>query len=181
MLEAILKNIGHFSASDLQLFEKELKQRRVAKNEIILNEGIVCQTILYVVSGAIYQFKIDDIDEKVIDLHIADDWCLSYTSFISQKPSTTTIKAYSTTEVLEISIESVHRLIQLSPSFFQLGKVLEHAVSRTRYIDDSLSPLQKYKQILAARPQLLQEFPLKLIASYLGITPETLSRVRSMK
>ena len=180
MLSDILKSVGKFSVEELELIEKHLTKTNYRKNEILLKEGAICTKGWFIISGSIYQFKYNDIEENVFDLHCENDWLVGHSSFMTQKPSLSVIKAYSDCEVLEISIESVHQLINQSPSFLQLGKILNTAVSRLNYFDNSLTPREKYDFLMKSRPQLLQKFPLKIIASYLKITRETLSRVRSL-
>lgn len=181
LVKDMLSNIGKFSNEDVMLFTEKVVERNFQKNEILLQEGEVCQSALYIISGETFQFCYDDIDENIIDLHTAHDWCLSHTSFVTQKPSTTIIKAYTDLTVFEISITAVHELVALSPSFFQLGSVLEQAVSRVQYFDNTNTAEEKHKQLFLSRPQLFQKFPLKMIASYLKIAPETLSRIRAKK
>lgn len=180
MLSDILKPIGKFSIEELELIEMHLIKSKYRKNDILLKEGTICTKAWFIISGSIYQFKYDDIEENVLDLHCENDWLVDHTSFVTQKPSVTIIKAYTDCEVLEINIDSVHQLITQSHSFLQLGKILNTAVSRLNYFDNSLTPREKYDFIMKSRPQLLQKFPLKIIASYLKITRETLSRVRSL-
>ncbi len=179
MINNILKTVGKFSQEELNLFEKYLIKNNFRKNEILLNEGTVCTKAWFILSGAIYQFKYDDIDENVFDLHCENDWLVGHSSFVAHKPSTSIIKAYSDCEVWEINIDSIHALIARSPAFLQLGKILDTAVSRAHYFDNSLTPHEKYDYLIKTRPQLLQKYPLTIIASYLKITRETLSRVRS--
>ena len=157
-----------------------MTRRQFKKNQLLLAEGMICRSVLLVLSGAVYQFSVSDIEENVIDFYIEDDWVMNYPSFVGQKPSTTSIKAYTDCEVLELSIHTLHHLIEVSPTFFQLGKVMEQGMARIHYFDNALSPLQKYNHLVETKPQLLQQFPLKMIASYLKITPETLSRVRGI-
>jgi CRP-like cAMP-binding protein len=179
MLAEILEKTGRFSDYDVSLFEKKTKIRAVKKGEIMLREGEICQTAFYVISGSFYQYNFkDEIEENVIDLHIKNEWLLNEQSFIAQKPSENIIKAYSDSTVLELTLFSMHELIAQSPAFFQMGGILEMSKSRVHFFDNSLSPLKKYQYILDNKPALLQKFPLKIIASYLKITPETLSRVR---
>ncbi|MCU0470959.1 MAG: Crp/Fnr family transcriptional regulator [Arcicella sp.] len=179
MLTEILAQIGRFSDNDVSLFEKKIKTRTVQKGEILLHEGGMCQTVFYAITGSFYQFNLkDEIEENIIDLHIEKDWFLSVQSFIAQKPSENTIKAYSDGTVLELSIESIHQLIAESPAFFQLGHILEQSKPKLYFFEKNLTPVQKYLYILETKPTLFQKFPLKIIASYLKITPETMSRVR---
>lgn len=97
---------------------------------------------------------------------------------MSQKPSESFVQAYAESEILELTVQSLHGLIAESPAFLQMGRILEQATARVHFFDNDLTPIQKYEHLLNNRPQLLQKFPLKIIASYLKITPETLSRVR---
>lgn len=180
MSDNILQKVGKFSLDELNIFEKHLIKRNYRRNDILLMEGAICKKVWFILSGSIYQFKYDDIDENVFDLHCENDWFVGHSSFVTQKPSITIIKAYSDCEVLEIHIDSVHQLIAQSPSFLQLGKILNTAVSRVNYFDNSLTPREKYDYLMKNRPDLLQKFPLKIIASYLKVTRETLSRVRSL-
>lgn len=179
MLNDILSTVGKFSREELDLFGTHLIKTSFKKNSILLNEGTICNKAWYILSGAVYQFKYDDIDEQVLDLHCENDWFVAHSSFVTQKPSIAIIKAYSDCEVLELNIASIHQLIAQSPSFLQLGKILDMSVSRLHYFDNVLSPNEKYKYLMQSKPELLQQFPLSLVASYLKITRETLSRVRS--
>lgn len=72
-----------------------------------------------------------------------------------------------------------HRLIGQSQSFLQMGKILEESTSRIDFFDNNNTQDEKYQYVLENKPELIQSFPQKLIASYLKITPETLSRVRN--
>lgn len=181
LTEELLKNIGRFTAEEIILFTEKAISRNFKKNEILLNEGDVCKSAYYIIAGEAFQFSYNDIDENIIDLHTNNDWCLNHSSFVTQKPSALTIKAYSDLTVLELPMKSVHELIALSPSFFQLGKVLEQTVSRVRYFDQTNTAEEKHSQLFSSRPELFQKFPLKMIAAYLKIAPETLSRIRGRK
>jgi len=181
LIKGLLDNIGNFSNEDVLLFNERAMKRNFQKNEILLKEGDVCKSAFYIISGEAFQFCYDDIDEQIIDLHIANDWCLNHSSFVTQKPSTAIIKAYSDLAVLELTITSAHELVALSPSFFQLGSVLQQSVSRVQYFDNTNTAREKHNQLFSSRPQLFQQFPLKMIASYLKIAPETLSRIRGKK
>lgn len=175
----LLATIGSFQEWERELFFKALRIRLVEKDEIILKKGDVASSVFFVQKGSLYQFlEHKDAADTIIDLHLENEWAFNYKSFISQQPSDANIRAYSKSEVGEISIESIHFLISRSLSFLKLNQIMDPAVSRISFFDHSATPLEKYLHILQTRPKLIQSFPLKMIAAYLKISPETLSRVR---
>jgi CRP-like cAMP-binding protein len=179
MLAKILESTGKFNENDYALFEKEVKIKAVKKGEILLKQGQICQSVFYNIEGSFYQYNFkEEVELNVIDLYVEHEWFLNQQSFMTQKPSETFIVAYTDSTVLELSIHSLHHLIGLSPTFFQLGKVLEQSKSRIHFFDNSMTPLEKYQYILNEKTAFIQAFPLKIIASYLKIAPESLSRVR---
>jgi len=174
-----LNKAGKFSDKEALLLQQEIQYRDLKKETYLLKEGDTCSSLYFVILGSFYQYKTDsDLNTNVIDLRITNDWIIENKSFTSRKPSEYTIKAFTDSTVIELSIHSIHKLIAISPSFFQIGKVLEEATARVAFFDNNNTPDEKYEYILKNKPQLLQEFPQKIIASYLKITPETLSRVR---
>ena len=175
----ILANIGRFSTFDLELFEKHITQRIFNKNDVLLKEGEICKSIYFIVSGSFFQYLTQDFTEVIIDLHLQNEWMFNHQSLIEQTPSHTTIKAFAKSEVIELSLMSFHCLTPQSQSFLQFGKILNQTHNRTHIFDNSLTPAEKYNYIKKAKPQLAKVFPIKMIASYLKIAPETLSRVRA--
>lgn len=179
MIADILSKIGCFSEDEIQLLENRIIQKQIKKGEVLLNQGEICKSVHFIVKGAFLQYNFrDEIEQNIIDLHLESEWVLNQQSFVKQKPSENIIEAYTESIVFEINIHTLHHLIGLSPAFFQLSKVLEPTHSRTHFFDNSFTPLQKYHYLLENRREIVQVFPLKIIASYLKITPETLSRVR---
>ncbi len=177
----ILQEYGNFNQEHALLFEKQIIFRNIEKEEVLLKQGEVAQSIYYILEGSFYQFLVkNEIEQNVIDLHLSKEWFLNQTSFVNQKPSEASIVAYSKSKVIELTIQAMHYLIAQSPAFFQLGKVMENSKERAHFFDNAMTPSQKYEHLMANRPGLFQAFPLKMIASYLKITPETLSRVRAV-
>jgi len=174
-----LAQIGTFSEEHVRLFARQVPCRAVPKNTVLLAEGSVCQTVYCSIKGAFYQFTNNDEGEtSILDLHLPGEWFFNHQSFTTQIPSSCVIQPYTDGIVLELSIGAIHELIAISPAFLQLGSLLNQATDRIRFFDQNLTPDQKYRYVLDSRPQLLHHFPLKMIASYLKIQPETLSRVR---
>lgn len=179
--QEILAGVGTFFSRDLLLFEEKALRKIVKKNDKVLRQGEICQSVYFILSGAFVQIQSDHVTETIIDLHLPKEWMFNHQSLIDQMPSGTTIKAFEDAEVIELSLFSMHELIARSQSFLSLGKVFVQANHRTYLFDNALSPAQKYDYIKKVKPLIVQVFPVKLIASYLKITPETLSRVRAGK
>jgi CRP-like cAMP-binding protein len=179
IIQNLLASIGQFSSFDLKLFENHTIQKCFNKNDVILKEGEVCKSLYYIQSGSFFQFQVKDMDEVIIDLHLEGEWMFNHQSLTQQTPSKTTIKAFSDSQVIELTLMSFHALASKSPSFLQFGKILNQTQNRTYIFDNSLSPVDRYNYIKKAKPQLVKVFPIKMIASFLKMAPETLSRVRA--
>ena len=177
--QEILASVGTFSSHDLLLFEEKALRKIFKKNDVVLGPGEICQSVYFILSGSFFQFQSDHETETIIDLHLAKEWMFNHPSLIGQIPSGTTIKAFEDAEVIELSLINLHELIARSQSFLNLGRIFDQAHHRTYLFDNALSPAQKYNYIKNAKPLIVQVFPVKMIASYLKITPETLSRVRA--
>ncbi|GGE54398.1 CRP-like cAMP-binding protein [Pedobacter psychrotolerans] len=175
----ILKSVGLFSHHDLLLFEAYSVYRTLKKNDVLLQQDEICQSFYFILSGSFFQFRFNDGTETIIDLHLQNEWMYNHSSLIEQKPSETTIKVFEDAEIVELSLNNLHSLIAESPSFLFLGRIFDQASHRTYLFDHALNPLQKYNYIKKAKPLMVQVFPVKMIASYLKVAPETLSRVRA--
>lgn len=177
--QEILDSLGQFTNFDKELFEKHSSKRTLDKNEVLLNEGEICKCFYFILSGSFSQFQTFDIGEVIIDLHLQNEWMFNQQSLTQQTPSATTIKAFSKSKVIELSLNSFHCLCSKSQSFLQFGKILNQSANRIFLFDNSLKPNEKYNYINQTKPQLTKVFPVKMVASYLKIAPETLSRVRA--
>lgn len=180
MYAGILRATGSYQDSEVALFEKVITMREIGKNEFLLQKGDVARSVYYLLEGAVQQYDVAaDSEHNVVDLHIAGEWFLNYESLIAQRPSTVYMQAFADSKVIGLSLETVHYLTGKSLSFLQLNRVLESAFTRMQFFDQAMTPLEKYCSILDHRPGLIRTFPLKMLASFLKMTPETLSRVRS--
>ncbi|MFL9832564.1 Crp/Fnr family transcriptional regulator [Chryseobacterium terrae] len=149
------------------------------KNEVLFSEGEISKSIFFIKTGAIFQLqKIDD-EEIIIDLNIQNDWIFNFDSLMNQVPSNIIIKAFSKSEVVELKLESLHKLISISQNFLQLNKIFNSLSTKIHIYDSNLNPTEKYDYLLKNKPQIIKIFPLNMIASYLKMRQETLSRVRA--
>ncbi len=176
----LLRRAGQFSEQEQKLLKDELQFRNFKKEEPLLSKGSVCNIVYFLTEGSVVQYATDEEDQMlVIDLNVAQEWVLNHQSFTTRQPSEYTIQCFEDSSLYALPIEAIHRLIGKSQAFFQLGSILGETVNRIKFFDRKQRPDEKYLHILKNRPALLQSFPQKLIASYLKITPETLSRVRN--
>lgn len=161
---------------------EEVSYHYMDAGQYLLGMNDVCSSLFYLVSGAVFQYNFkEEMEQNVINLHTPKEWVFNQESFISQRPTSVAIKAYSNCEVIRIGLNEIHKLIETSSQYLALASILNEGKERTTFFDDNANPEKKYQYILQNRPELLQCFPLKMIASYLKISPETLSRVRGLK
>lgn len=174
-----IREIGTFSEDEIDTCLAKLTSLAFPRGSQLLAEGRVCQSLCFISQGSFkHYFVSDQGDEVILDLFVEGDWVLNYKSFTSQKPSTSTIQACEDSRVLELSVYGLHSLILSSEVFFQLGRLLERGGERQQMLRLCPSPMERYTFLMENNPRLIQKFPLKYIASYLDIRPETLSRVR---
>lgn len=155
------------------------------KNEIILNEGKVCDHLYYVVNGLVGSYYIIDDQEVCNWIAMEEDMATCYYSFISREPSYETIVAFENCTVQSISYHHIQELYKKFPETEKAGRlILENYYSR---LEERLISIQfktakeRYDVLFNKRPEIFNRAPLGKIATYLGMKQETLSRLRSGK
>ncbi|WP_298517127.1 Crp/Fnr family transcriptional regulator [uncultured Kordia sp.] len=164
---------------DEDLWYKEITLER---NEYLKVKGTVDTNMYLVKSGSLRIFVIDEFEEQTIRFGYRNNLIAALDSFLNGKPSEFYIQALKKTTVKAIRKEDYINFINASTENRKLWlAILESFVlqqmERERDILTS-SPLERYHRVLQRSPQLFQEIPHKYIASYLRMTPETLSRIK---
>ena len=137
----------------------------------------------FITKGAMRQYYVDEKDvEHVINLYIENWWACDRESFVMSTPSIYTIDAWEDCEVLLISREDTLKLRSQCPAFNELLLKLDeqNTIASQRRITYSISfsAEVRYKYFVDNYPFFVNRLPLHIIASYLGITKDTLSRIR---
>lgn len=179
MFESLIQSITSYaslSEREISLFTEQMELRKYSKGELLLEIDEVCMSWAFITKGSFREYYInEEVNEVTTNLLPQNSWALNHSSFTGQKPSKCKIEAFEDSEALVINIHDLHDLIGKSPAFFALGKILE---VDSKHIQSQASPEEKYLLLLDQNPDIIRKFPLKYIASFLGMTPETLSRVR---
>ena len=162
---------------------KIFASQKIVKKEFFLREGQVCKNMAFIVKGAMRQYHIeDDGTPHMVNLLIENWWAVDRESFAQQAPSVYNIDAWEDTELLVASKTDWLAYQDELPAFNAMVRTLDekHAIATQKRMKAMVSyPAEKRFADLKDRyPELLDRFPQHLIASYLGITKETLSRIR---
>jgi CRP-like cAMP-binding protein len=154
-----------------------------SKADLLIREGDREEHLYYIVSGSVRVFLLSEFEEMTIRFGYAGSVINSLSSFYSGQPSEFFIEAMKKTEVKMITRDQCNQLINASEENLR-GYISLLEVLVTQQIERevdllTVSPGERLRRVLARSPNLFQEVSLKYIASYLRMTPETLSRVRN--
>lgn len=185
--ELILKNVArHITLDDeeKQFFLSLLEPLSLKRKKLYLETGTVCKYSAFVVDGALKSFTVDqDGKEHILSFATRDWWISDMYSLLSQRPAILNIEAIADSEVLLLSRENqqeLYRKVQKFERFFRILVENSLVASHQRLIDNMSSTAeQRYLQFIKKYPALPSCVPQHSIASYLGITPEFLSKIRS--
>jgi len=167
----------HIDAAGLWEKEKSLK-----RNEYLKVKGSTDPYLYYVVSGSLRIFIEDEYEEQTIRFGYQNNFIAALDSFLTGAPSDFYIQAIKQSELKLVSRQRFQEFIRSDvESLFLWQQILEQLVLQCIERERDLltfSPMERYKRVLARSPQLFQEIPGKYIASYLRMSPETLSRIK---
>ena len=157
--------------------------KKVRKTHFLLQEGEDCKNLTFVFEGCFRSYSVDTNGKEHVVQFAFDDWWISdLYSFLSGEPSTYFIDALEDSEVLLIGRAGYEQLCTDIPKFDRFFRLLlqNHHVAIHQRINTtlSMSAEERYLNLIEIYPNITQRIAQRHIASYLGITPESLSRIR---
>jgi CRP-like cAMP-binding protein len=181
-LKKYLTQFGPLPPGDWELFTEKLRLRAFKKKQLVSAAGNVENYISYVESGII-RFYVED-GEKDISFEIAfeNSFATAYDSFITRTPALYAAEALTDTVLWSVTWDDLQELYQTTSTGNKIGRLAAEELyikknkRQLSLLKDSAE--QRYKNLLADYPHLIQHIPLKYLASYIGITPQALSRIR---
>jgi len=186
-IEPLLATINQhieLTTDEQEILLEHLTFRNYLKGQFVLQQGDVCKFETIVVKGCLKTFHINEEgDEHIIRFSLENWWAADLGSFINQTPANCNIQCLENSEVIQISYENIQKLYVLIPKlerFFRIRIEKGFAASESRIIRNlSLTATEKYLSFKERYPQIEQRVPQYMIASYLGMTKEFLSKLRS--
>ena len=158
--------------------------KKLRKKQYLLQEGDVWRYNAFVLKGFLRTYHVDDKgQEHYIQFSVEDWWAGDRESYIDEKPAKLNIDAFEDSEVLLISKDDFDMLLAKIPAFCMfMRNLMERSLIALRnrvHSNITYTAEEKYNDFLKTYPSISNRVPQHMIAAYLGITPETLSRVRN--
>jgi CRP-like cAMP-binding protein len=186
MFEKLVESVSQkitLSAEDLETLKPFFIPKKVRKRQYILNAGDVCQYITFVESGLLRSFTVDNEGHEHVVQFASEGWWISDVgSFVSRKDALYNIEALEDSELLHLTPEAMDDLLLQLPVMERFFRILmqNNIISLQRRVIAymSLSAEEKYLKLMEVAPDIMNRASQQHIASYLSVTPETLSRIR---
>lgn len=157
--------------------------KKLRKKQYLLQEGDICKCLSFVSKGLLKSYVLDEKGSERINMFAFEGWWISdFNSFINQEKAVLNINAVEETEVLMITLEDYERMMLEIPVMDRYFRILyQNSLVTKDYrlmVSNSFTAEEKYRQLTQRSPEIIKRVPHNLIASYLGLAPETVSRIR---
>lgn len=185
MYDQILKRLAQFISLDKReqdVFISKILVRSYKKKELVLQEGEICRYAYFINTGCLrYYYNVDG-QENTAQFFFENGWYTDYHSFLTGKPTLQNIETLEETELLLLSAKDLQQFYIDMPKFERFGRLMaENAFLGIRQRSEMLENMtakERYLALMKERPKVFERIPQHYIASYLGIKPPSLSRIR---
>jgi CRP/FNR family transcriptional regulator, anaerobic regulatory protein len=171
-----------FLPEEFEYYEKNIQYLEVKKKEYLLKIGEVENHLYYVIEGHFRHFLVKDGKEICTDFSFPDTLMSSFLSFGSARPSLINIQALTNAKVLRLSKENVNEFNNLSKNAERFSRETLQSLYTQKALREisflSTTAEERYIKLLKKQPQIIKTIAVKDLATYLGIHPESLSRIR---
>ena len=181
-MEKKLSNLIPIAESKIQEFFSKFTPSSLNKGDYFIREGKVCRKLAFITKGCMVCSYNKNGKEYIDEFSIENEFITDYASFIKGEPADKDVICLENTELLTIEYEDLQTLYEKDKEFEKAGRLMSDMLfvtwqdkAKSLLIDEAQT---RYLKRIENRPSLPQRVPQYLIASYLGISPETLSRIR---
>jgi len=186
MIDVLLSHIQEkvtLTDLDKEAIKTFFVSKRLRKRQYLLQEGDVCKHLTFVAKGLLRTYNVDDKGNEHMSIFGWEGWWLSdFNSFLSGVPAVFNIDAIEDSELLMISLADYNALTLTVPIMDRYFRILyqNSLVTKERRLMSAITHTaeEKYLELANSNPHIIERIPQNLIASYLGIAPETLSRIK---
>lgn len=182
----VLEQLGQpLNEEERQAIREKFILEEFRRGDFLTEEGEVCGQLGFILDGYARVYVLKDVDEHTVHIAGQGNFIAAFSSFISSRPSFEFVQAITDTQVLTITREDLEALYTLSAKMERMGRMLveqmfvrkeDRVISFIKY-----DAKERYNYLMQQYPDMLLDVPLQYIASFLGIKPETLSRIRAQK
>lgn len=185
-MTALTENINEIislTADEAAAIENAYGYLEISKGDLWVKQGMVCDQTAFVVSGKLRNYYIDDSGSEITCYFVTpDNFISSFTSFLTNTPTHENISAIENTVLRIISKNDLENLSELIPKLHIFRRVIAEnlfiTMEKRIAMLQSQSAIERYEKMLKENPDILLSVPLQYTASFLGMTPQHLSRLR---
>ena len=182
-LKEYCRRIVPLTDNELKLIDKYFEITLIDKKNFLLTNGRICNFIAFISEGAIRHFHVKNGIEKTCDISFANSWVTDFQSFTYGTSCIMNLQALENTTVFVIKKKNLIELYEKCSKYETFGRLMaEQVAQRATEIAMSLSsdkPEERYLNLIKSHPDIFQRVQQKYIANFLGISPESLSRIRN--
>lgn len=158
------------------------KFQKIKKGSTFIKAGQVSEELAFIISGSFRFYYPQEDVEKTAYFVFENEIMASFECILENKPSKTTIQALEDSEIFVLDYAIMRKMYTIMPKFEHIGRIIgEHYIMMLHNQLSSFlldTPEERYKKLIQNTPDLLNRVPLQYIASYIGVTPVSLSRIR---
>lgn len=178
-----LRQLVDFTDEELFLYMQKLKPQALKKYDFYLKEGQVCKNMVIVQKGCLRYFSRGENGDHTLGFAFEGDWLGDYESFLLQAPSRDLIEAIEDSEIYTLNYADMQALYNHSQRFERFGRIIAEKlfINTAKHNRDLMtrSAEDRYLELINNKSRIIERLPQHLIASYLGIQPQSLSRIRA--